>query len=111
VARAPRRRKAKQVLDRAEARAKERLASNARALQEDLEAALKDGGVIRQHPYVAMAAAASLGAVAVPLLLRFLRSPGPALRSAGRLARVMGFRSWLAGSSLLADQHDVPLDP
>jgi hypothetical protein len=92
-------------------RAKDRLASNAAALQEDLQAALEDGGVIRRHPCMAMVAAASLGAVAVPLLLRFLRSSGPALRSAGRLARVMGFRTWLAGSSLLADRRQAPLDP
>jgi hypothetical protein len=80
------------VLNRVEARAKERLLLDAHGLKEDLRTALEDGGVIRRHPYVAMVAATSLGAIGVSLLLRFLRSPGPALRSAGRLAKVIGFR-------------------
>ena len=96
--RAPRRRRADLVLDRAEARAKERLVRHAQGFEGELKTAFAEGGLVRRHPYVAIAAAAALGTLAVPLLLRLVRSPGPALRTARRIARAMGIplQSWTA---------------
>jgi hypothetical protein len=81
------------VLDQAETRVKERLVLHARAFEGELKSAFAEGGLVRRHPYVAIGAAASFGALAVPLLLRFARSPGHALRTAGRLVRGMGILS------------------
>lgn len=85
-----RRGRAEAVLDRAEARAKERLVRHAQGFEGELKSAFAEGGLIRRHPYVAIAGAAALGTLAVPLLLRVLRSPGPALRTARKIARGIG---------------------
>lgn len=90
-----RRGRAEAVLDRVEAGAKERLVGHARVFEGELERAFAEGGLVRRHPYVAIAGAASLGVLAVPLLLRLVRSPGPALRLAKRIARATGFLSTL----------------
>ena len=93
--RAPKRGRVDVLLDRVEARAKERLVGHARVFEGELERAFAEGGLVRRHPYVAIAGAASLGALAVPLLLRLVRSPGPALRLAKRIVRATGFLSTL----------------
>lgn len=83
------------MLDRAEGRAREHLLSEALRLGDDLRSALERGGWVHRHPVLALAAAATVGAAAVPLALALLRSPRKALRTArlvlGRLGARLGF--------------------
>jgi hypothetical protein len=97
---AKRPRSAEAILAAAESRAQERLWRNLRGVGADLRHAVRDGGALRRHPYL-VAAAAAIGAAAVPSLLRLL--PGRVtMRGVQALVALLG------KPTSLGDPHAAP---
>jgi hypothetical protein len=90
-------RRAELLLERAEARAVGRLHADLRALKGSALAALDDS-FVRRHKALAFVGVALAGAVAVPLLVRLLRSPAGALRLASIVAPLLG-AAWKGGAT------------
>ena len=93
-----------EVLDRAEGRAREHLLGEALRIEEELRRGFEPGGWVRRHPVLATAAAATLGAVAVPLALAALRSPRSSMRMARQLLVRLGPRTGFSEAAAVVDR-------
>jgi hypothetical protein len=62
----------------------------------EVAGALPGAGAIRRHPFVFTAAAALIGAVAAPTLVRAVGGPFKALRGAGSLFALLDLRAIFA---------------
>ena len=85
-----RRRSPEEILAAAEERARRRLLVRARSSANGIRRLFESDGVARRHPYLVGGAAALVGAISAPVLVRALGGPKKILRRIRWLAGVFG---------------------